>query len=199
MSSLNQAFPLDLHPFPLNQIESCFFSSKSFPFSHFYASSVQTMAGYLENSSLRITGSIFLYTLALLYFDVRHMYSKCTSSHYTWILIDLTQKLNIWMLLSLRQWRPNFNGAWKMPNDYLCVCVCVSVCVCASLAVNAVLNEGWHSIFHEHGLISNTACWMTVIHIQFTQLNVTSIGLGYYMIYPSWGCHKLAYEFKFTM
>ena len=40
------------------------------------------------------------------------------------------------------------------------------------------------SIFlvNEHGLMSITAYWMTVIHIPFTQLNVTSIGLGYYMI-----------------
>ena len=36
--------------------------------------------------------------------------------------------------------------------------------------------------FHEQGLISITAYWMTVIHIPFTQLNVTAIGLGYYMI-----------------
>ena len=34
--------------------------------------------------------------------------------------------------------------------------------------------------FYEHGLISITAYWMTVI--TFTQLNVTSIGLGYNMI-----------------
>ena len=27
-----------------------------------------------------------------------------------------------------------------------------------------------------------TAYWMTVIHIPFTQFNVTLIGLGYYMI-----------------
>ena len=36
-------------------------------------------------------------------------------------------------------------------------------------------------LFYEHGLIAITAYWMTVIHIPFTQLNVTSIGLGYYM------------------
>ena len=36
---------------------------------------------------------------------------------------------------------------------------------------------------YEHGLISITAYWMTVIHIPFTQLNVTSIGLGYYMTF----------------
>jgi hypothetical protein len=34
---------------------------------------------------------------------------------------------------------------------------------------------------HEHGLISISSYWMTVIHIPFTQLNETSIGLGYYM------------------
>ena len=43
---------------------------------------------------------------------------------------------------------------------------------------------------HEHGLISITAYWMTVIHIPFTLFNVTATGLGYYMIlefslYPS--------------
>jgi hypothetical protein len=38
-------------------------------------------------------------------------------------------------------------------------------------------------LFPEHGLISITAYWMTVIHIPFTQFNVTSIGLGYYMIF----------------
>jgi hypothetical protein len=37
-------------------------------------------------------------------------------------------------------------------------------------------------IFHEHGLISVTAYWMTVIHIPSTQFNVTAIGLGYYMM-----------------
>ena len=43
-----------------------------------------------------------------------------------------------------------------------------------------------NSFFHEHGLISITAYWMTVIHIPFTQLNVTAIGLGYYISqYPS--------------
>jgi hypothetical protein len=39
-----------------------------------------------------------------------------------------------------------------------------------------------HFLFYEHGLISITAYWGTVIHISFTQLNVTSIGLGYHMI-----------------
>ena len=60
----------------------------------------------------------------------------------------------------------------------------------ASVAVGAV---------YEHDLISITTYWMTVIHIPFTQFNVTSIGLGYYVIltfslYPSWGCYNLAYE-----
>jgi hypothetical protein len=55
----------------------------------------------------------------------------------------------------------------------------------------------------EHGLISITACWMTVIHSPFTQFNVTLMGLGYYMIltfsvHPSWGCYNLAYEYKYT-
>ena len=36
--------------------------------------------------------------------------------------------------------------------------------------------------YDEHDLISITAYWMTVIHFLFTQLNVTSLGLGYYMI-----------------
>jgi hypothetical protein len=59
-------------------------------------------------------------------------------------------------------------------------------------------------IFYEHGLISITAYWMTVIHIPFTHLIVTSIGLGYYMVlefslYKSRGCYNLAYERKFTM
>ena len=45
-------------------------------------------------------------------------------------------------------------------------------------------------MFYEHGIISVTAYWMTVIHNPFMQLTVTSIGLGYYMIlefslYPS--------------
>jgi hypothetical protein len=62
------------------------------------------------------------------------------------------------------------------------VCVCVYVCVCASVAVSAVYDEGGPLFFHERGLISITACWMIVIHIPFTQLNLTSIGLGYYMI-----------------
>jgi hypothetical protein len=35
---------------------------------------------------------------------------------------------------------------------------------------------------HEHGLISITAYWMTVIHIPFIQFKLTVIGLGYYMI-----------------
>jgi hypothetical protein len=47
-----------------------------------------------------------------------------------------------------------------------------------------------NDFFYEHGLFSITAYWMTAIQIPFTQLNVTSIGLGYYMIqyfslYPS--------------
>ena len=59
----------------------------------------------------------------------------------------------------------------------------------------------YNFILHEHGLISITSCWMTDIHIPFTQFNVTSIGLGYYMIlkcslYPSWGCYNLAYEWS---
>jgi hypothetical protein len=36
--------------------------------------------------------------------------------------------------------------------------------------------------FNEHGFISITAYWTTVNHIPFIQLNVTSIGVGYYMI-----------------
>ena len=45
--------------------------------------------------------------------------------------------------------------------------------------------------FNEHGLISITEYWMTVVCILFTQLNVSLIGLGYYMIrkfaiYLSW-------------
>ena len=32
---------------------------------------------------------------------------------------------------------------------------------------------------NEHGLISITAYYMTLIHIPFTQFNVTAIGLGY--------------------
>jgi hypothetical protein len=53
--------------------------------------------------------------------------------------------------------------------------------------------------FYEHGLISVTAYWMTVINISFTQLNTASIGLGYFMmlkffLYPSGGCDNLAYE-----
>ena len=61
---------------------------------------------------------------------------------------------------------------------------------CPPVAVSAVKDEGALYFFHEHGLISITAYWMTVIHILFTQFNVTAIGLGYYMIikfsqYPS--------------
>jgi hypothetical protein len=57
---------------------------------------------------------------------------------------------------------------------------------CVGVADGAILCL----FFHEHGLISITAYWMTVSHIPFNQLNVTSIGLGYYMIltfdlYPS--------------
>jgi hypothetical protein len=33
--------------------------------------------------------------------------------------------------------------------------------------------------FHEDGLISIPAYWMTLIHIPFTQFNITAIGLGY--------------------
>jgi hypothetical protein len=44
------------------------------------------------------------------------------------------------------------------------------------VAVSAVYDEGEQFIFYEHGLIS------IVIHIPFTQLNLTAIGLGYYMI-----------------
>jgi hypothetical protein len=36
--------------------------------------------------------------------------------------------------------------------------------------------------FNELGLISIKAYWMTVIHIPFTQIHVTLIVLGYYMI-----------------
>jgi hypothetical protein len=50
------------------------------------------------------------------------------------------------------------------------------------VAVNAVSVEGVLIYFHEHEFISITAYWMTVIHIPFTQLNVTATGLGYYMI-----------------
>jgi hypothetical protein len=53
--------------------------------------------------------------------------------------------------------------------------------------------------FYEHGLISITAYWMTVIHIPFTQLNVTSIGLGYDIIlkfdlHPSWSLQIKVYN-----
>jgi hypothetical protein len=34
---------------------------------------------------------------------------------------------------------------------------------------------------YEHGLISITAYWMTVIYVPLTQLNVTLFGLIYYM------------------
>jgi hypothetical protein len=34
------------------------------------------------------------------------------------------------------------------------------------------------ALFYEYDLIFITAYWMTVIHIPFTQLNVTSISLG---------------------
>ena len=44
--------------------------------------------------------------------------------------------------------------------------------------------------FNEHGLISIIAYWMTVIHIPFTQLNVTLKGLGYYMILTFSLCHR---------
>jgi hypothetical protein len=52
-----------------------------------------------------------------------------------------------------------------------------------------MMRENIHH-FYEHGLISISAYLMTVIYIPFTQLNVTLIGLGYYMIldfslYPS--------------
>jgi hypothetical protein len=40
---------------------------------------------------------------------------------------------------------------------------------------------------YEHGLMSFTAYWMTVIHIPFTQFNVTLIDLGYYMILKYFG------------
>ena len=44
------------------------------------------------------------------------------------------------------------------------------------------LRLGRTIFFNEHGLISTTAYWMTVIHIPFTQHNVTSIGIGNNMI-----------------
>ena len=44
------------------------------------------------------------------------------------------------------------------------------------------MREDGH-FFNEHGLIFTTAYWMTAIHIPFRQLNVTSIGLGYNMIF----------------
>ena len=37
-------------------------------------------------------------------------------------------------------------------------------------------------MFYDYGLISITAYWRTVIHSPLTQLNVTSTGLGYYLI-----------------
>ena len=40
----------------------------------------------------------------------------------------------------------------------------------------------YDTTFYERGLISITTYLMTVIHIPFTQFNVTAIGLGYYMI-----------------
>ena len=51
--------------------------------------------------------------------------------------------------------------------------------------------------FYEHGLISITAYWMTVIHIHPAQCN---IGLGYHMVlkcaqFPSC-CYNLAYEWN---
>jgi hypothetical protein len=51
-------------------------------------------------------------------------------------------------------------------------------------------------------LLQHWLSWL--IHIPFTQLNVTVIGLGYYMtlefsLNPSWSCYNLAYEWKFTM
>jgi hypothetical protein len=65
------------------------------------------------------------------------------------------------------------------------------------MAISAVYDEGGPFVFHEHDLISITACWMTVMHIPFTQFNVTSIGLGYVMtqqfaLYPARGCYNLA-------
>jgi hypothetical protein len=35
-------------------------------------------------------------------------------------------------------------------------------------------------LLNEHGLISVTVYWRTLIQIPFTQLNVTTIGLGFY-------------------
>jgi hypothetical protein len=66
--------------------------------------------------------------------------------------------------------------------------------------VSVVVTDQWWSvpfkireddlIFYEYGLIYITAYQVTAIHIPFTQLNVTLIGLGYYIIlelslYPS--------------
>jgi hypothetical protein len=43
------------------------------------------------------------------------------------------------------------------------------------MAVSAVYDEVgfYYLFFHEHGLICIIAFWMTVIHIPFTQFNVT--------------------------
>ena len=68
---------------------------------------------------------------------------------------------------------------------YVFVCLCtfmhVFVSVCLSVAV-VTFKMREEDVFYEHGFISITAYSMTVIHIPITQLNVTLIGLGYYMI-----------------
>ena len=54
-----------------------------------------------------------------------------------------------------------------------------------SVAVSHVHVEGGLYIFlNEHGFISITACWMTVIRIPFTQFNVRLIVLGYDLNFP---------------
>ena len=49
-------------------------------------------------------------------------------------------------------------------------------------SVQFLMREEDIHFFMSMAFISIIACWMTVIHIPFTQFNVMSIGLGYYMI-----------------
>jgi hypothetical protein len=77
-----------------------------------------------------------------------------------------------------------------MGNDASRVAV-VDVCRGSLVRAQVGARGGTEAILlHEHGLTSITAYWINAIHIPFTQFNVTSVGLGYYMtlklsLYPS--------------
>ena len=124
------------------------------------------------------------------------------------LLVVFVFKCVHWQLVCMKTWiKPLTEEKWvslKLPvfvaldsgeewESGPALCVCVRVHQWRSVPFQ--MREDHFSFIYEHGHISITAYWMTVIHIHFTQFNVTSIGLCYYVIlsislYPSWGCYS---------